>query len=220
MNQIAKQDQTVLSLRSKKANSATDKRLKTWKERQAKENPSFSFKALEKEDNTVPISTHINDQSLTDHEKYEIHAAGLCAATGTASMEYGRLLLGQTMSAFSHDKAYDATFIANATHAALTAMNPQDEYEGMLCSRLLVLHDQYMKFLQHSANQKNSSEVIDLNINRATKLMRLYNETLRTLERHRRKGEQKVIVQHVNVNNGGQAVVAGEFTGGGDNKKC
>ena len=58
---------------------------------------------------------------------------------------------------------------------------------------------------------------IDLNINRATKLMRLHNETLEALNRYRRKGEQRITIQHVQVNDGGQAIVAGEMSrGGGD----
>ncbi len=50
-------------------------------------------------------------------------------------------------------------------------------------------------------------EQVDSFINRSTKLTRLYNETVDTLSRYRRKGEQKVVVQHVNVNQGGQAMV-------------
>lgn len=41
----------------------------------------------------------------------------------------------------------------------------------------------------------------------ALKLLRLHNETLEAVSRYRRGGEQKVIVQHVNVNNGSQAIV-------------
>jgi hypothetical protein len=76
-----------------------------------------------------------------------------------------------------------------------------------------------MHFMGRVVIPDQSSQGVDLNINRATKLMRLHNETLEALNRHRRKGEQKVVVQHVNVNNGGQAVVAGEIAGGGSHGK-
>ena len=36
-----------------------------------------------------------------------------------------------------------------------------------------------------------------------------------TLTRYRRKGEQKVIVQHANVNDGGKAIVGNFQNGGG-----
>ena len=59
-------------------------------------------------------------------------------------------------------------------------------------------------------------EQVDSCINRSSKLTRLYNETLEALMRYRRKGEQKVIVQHVNVNDGGRAIVGNfDASGGG-----
>ena len=91
-------------------------------------------------------------------------------------------------------------------------MAPQDVYEGMLCSRLIALNNQTMYFMNKSANPDANTQTIDLNVNRVAKFTRLYNETLETLLRYRRKGEQKVTVQHVNVNNGGQAIVTGKLS--------
>ena len=48
---------------------------------------------------------------------------------------------------------------------------------------------------------------IEFNMKCAIKLLRLHNETTEALARYRRKGEQKVVVQHVNVNDGGKAIV-------------
>lgn len=55
----------------------------------------------------------------------------------------------------------------------------------------------------------------ETHMNYAIKLLRLHNETIETLSRYRRKGEQKVIVQHVNVNDGGKAIVGGNLGIGG-----
>ena len=41
----------------------------------------------------------------------------------------------------------------------------------------------------------------------ALKLIRLHTETVEAINRYKRKGEQKVIVQHVHVEPGGQAIV-------------
>lgn len=139
----------------------------------------------------------------------------MLAATGTASEEFGRLLLSQTISAFSKSSS-DLICNTQAVHEALLAMAPADEHEGVLCSRLLVLHNHSMDYMQRSISS-NHEATIDFNINRVTKLTRLYNETLDMLLKYRRKGEQKVTVQHVNVNNGGQAIVAGEIAQGGNN---
>ncbi|MGH8507869.1 MAG: hypothetical protein ACREVH_04025 [Gammaproteobacteria bacterium] len=51
-------------------------------------------------------------------------------------------------------------------------------------------------------------------VHASARLMRSYQEGLLTLQRLRSGGQQTVIVQHVNVANGGQAVVAGEVEGG------
>ncbi len=79
-----------------------------------------------------------------------------------------------------------------------------------------------MHFMSRVTNPKQSEQGIDLNINRATKLMRLHNETVEALSKYRRKGEQKVTVIHKNqqVNvNGGQAIVNEFNPGSGDQDK-
>lgn len=157
---------------------------------------------------------YIFSSPATQDQKEESFRATLFTATGSSSNVYGRVLLGQALSCINQKRPDTHT----AALEALVAMNPKDEYEGMLCSRLIVLHDQYMDFMSQPATTR-SEQNIDLNINRATKLMRLYNETLETLNRYRRKGEQRVTVQHVNVNQGGQAVITGEMTRGGGHQQ-
>ena len=50
------------------------------------------------------------------------------------------------------------------------------------------------------------------------KLMRTYTAQVEALARLRRGGEQRVIVQHVNVNEGGQAIVGAVSHPGGSEK--
>ncbi len=73
------------------SNSSKDKHLKTWKERQVRESPHFSFKAKAHEKN-IQIKPHIDDQSLTDMEKYETQAAGLCAAMEVSNLNPFKIL--------------------------------------------------------------------------------------------------------------------------------
>lgn len=148
---------------------------------------------------------------LSSHQQKEIYETKQRASSGSTSEPFARLLFSQTIGA-CFAVGDDREFVINAMHQAAIALKPQDEIEGMLIHRLIILHNQYMHFMGSVAFPDQSSQIIETNLNRATKLMRLYNETLDTLNRHRRKGEQKVTVQHVNVNNGGQAVVAGELT--------
>ncbi len=58
------------------------------------------------------------------------------------------------------------------------------------------------------ANLPNQSpEGRDQNIKLALKLMAAHAQQLATLNKHRGKGQQKVTVEHVNIEPGGQAIV-------------
>ena len=58
------------------------------------------------------------------------------------------------------------------------------------------------------------------NLSQANKLSRTYALLLEALNHHRGKGQQKVVVEHVHVHAGGQAVVGKfETPGGGDRPK-
>src|SRR3954467_10300210 len=93
-------------------------------------------------------------------------------------------------------------------------------HEAMLAGQMAAVHMAIMTFarrLSHLENipQQDSAE-------RAfKKLARTFAAQLEALKRYRTGGEQKVTVQHVTVNEGGQAVV-GNITnrrGGGRRKK-
>lgn len=184
-------------------------RIQKWLEQKATNPSDVSFES-KKNGNIISIEPIIQN-SIDETQKEKVFRSNVFAATGTVSKSYGSSLLTSMFSALSSHDKQDSL---NAAYEALLAMKPQDEQEGMLCSRLIMLHDQYMHFMAKTVHPEQSSKGADDNINRATKLMRLYNETLETLNRHRRKGEQRVTVQHVNVNQGGQAIVTGEMNGG------
>ncbi len=44
-------------------------------------------------------------------------------------------------------------------------------------------------------------------VNQATKLLRTFTAQIEALNRHRGKGQQKMMVEHVHVHRGGQAIV-------------
>ncbi len=69
-----------------------------------------------------------------------------------------------------------------------------------------------------AARQLRASENIpqqDSNSNALNKLARTFTTQVEALKRYRSKGEQRVIVEHVTVNEGGQAIVGSVETGGG-----
>jgi hypothetical protein len=194
-------------------------RINEWVERQKKITPSFYLKKTTTEDETgkkeLSIAWERAEKNPLTSERF---ASSVYAATGSANEQYALKLITQiAMGCFNFSgkeiKVHAADTINEST-GVLLSLAPKDEIEGMLCSRLLVLHDQAMQFMSRVSLKDQTCPGIDLNVNRSTKLMRLYNETLETLMRYRRKGEQKVTVQHVNVNNGGQAIVNGQLNQG------
>jgi len=90
---------------------------------------------------------------------------------------------------------------------SLPASSPRDELEVMLAAQMAAIHCATMTFarrLNHVENipQQDSAE------RTLNKLARTFTTQMEALKRYRRNdGEQKVVVQHVNVNDGGQAIV-------------
>ncbi len=199
-----------------------EERVQAWKDKRAKADMGFSYKLGKKKDDSqgggISIDTDFSNRgNLSQFQKAAISRALQCAVSGSANDDYSCLFIGESTAALS-GSTHKADFIANAFSGAMLEMEPRDIIESQLCARLVILNSQANRFMSRATNS-DDSRIIDLNINRATKLMRLHNETIEALNRYRRKGEQKMIVQHVNVNSGGQAVVASEFTPGGGNAK-
>lgn len=161
----------------------------------------------------------------SEQDKKDLVSAGMSLATGARSHFFGSMLFNSCLQAgaFIHDEMdqRETERVLGAILDTLHALKPNDEIEGMLIMRLISLNSQISKFMTLSVIENQSIAGGDLFINRASKLIRLYNETLETLMRYKRKGIQNVFVQHqhVNVNDGGQAVVGNFQSGGGGGNK-
>ena len=89
----------------------------------------------------------------------------------------------------------------------LQGISPQDPLEGLLAVQMIGAHNLAMEFLKRAALQEQTEYGVDVNVNRATKLLRVFATQVEALKRYRSKGEQKVQVEHVHVSHGGQAIV-------------
>ncbi len=159
---------------------------------------------------TVPPKSSADEWTTRLQEIYR--------STGAIDQDFGLKLMLQYVNctvAFSdHTKNIDEI---NSYLTTMNALEPADEIEGMLCTQILSLGDTAMKYLS-SMNRSGSLERSEKYCNMATKLLRLHSEKIEALARYRRKGTQQVIVQHVNVESGGQAVVGAVNQRGGDRK--
>jgi hypothetical protein len=90
--------------------------------------------------------------------------------------------------------------------AALENIAPVDCLESMLVTQMIGLHEMAIRLMKrYEANNRTGHSPSELDL--AAKLMRTFAGHVETLNRHRGKGQQKVTVEHVTVNQGGQAIV-------------
>ncbi len=97
--------------------------------------------------------------------------------------------------------------LQDATNGAMIGMQPQDEFEGMLITQLLAAHHASMERYRIARDPGQPVEIQQLELNQSQKLTRLCAMLVDTIKRHRGKGKQQIRVEHVHVNQGGQAIV-------------
>jgi len=95
---------------------------------------------------------------------------------------------------------------------AINGINPNDTVEAMLASQMITTHNAAMKAYAkaESYNMKNDIAYKKLSIastSLGNKLMRTYTMQMDSLNRYRGKGQQKITVEYLNINDGGKAVI-------------
>lgn len=97
-----------------------------------------------------------------------------------------------------------------------TAQSAQaaNSLEKMLCHQMAAAHRAAMKMLGQSVRVSNYPVEVARLSNAAARMMQIYQEGLLTLQKIRTGGKQIVVVQHVQVSDGGQAVIAGNVKSG------
>ena len=101
---------------------------------------------------------------------------------------------------------------AGVTELALDAaqsIDASNSLEKMLAHQMALCHEQAFKLATQADSEQDTLEKTRL-LNTATRFMKTFQDALLCLNRIRTGGTQRVIVQHVQVNDGGQAVVAGQ----------
>ena len=104
---------------------------------------------------------------------------------------------------------YDAVKI-NSMLAAIEAVRPADEVQGMIAVQMVATHELAMSILRRAARVDQIPQ-FDSAANMAVKLMRTFTMQVEALAKLQRGGEQVVRVVHVHP--GGQAVI-GNVTAG------
>ena len=91
---------------------------------------------------------------------------------------------------------------------AIGEMEPRNLIEVMLVTQMIAAHEASLMFISRATAGNPDRETNDSNVLRAARLMRLFIEQVEARQRLKGKAShQKVTVEHVHVNQGGQAFV-------------
>jgi hypothetical protein len=112
----------------------------------------------------------------------------------------------------------DAGSALNKSITLIAASDPKNQSELMLATQLAMTHITLGKSARLLDQNYSDVQTINSLGNLYTKLSRLGIDQINTLERMKGKGQQKIIVEKVNIEAGGQAAI-GVYEGGGSNSQ-
>jgi hypothetical protein len=162
-------------------------------------------------------------QPATDAaEQEDIHRKAfekrLMQAAGMSHLAASQMMVNQVAATAWRPEAYTTKEHQDASHntlAQLLAYEPKDALEGMLVSQMIGTHNAAMECLRRAQLNNQTYEGRDMALKHAAKLTGIFTRQVEALDKHRNRGQQKITVEHVTVNAGGQAIVGGVDVGGG-----
>lgn len=158
----------------------------------------------------------LTDGNLTISYKHNDPMAGaalIMADVGTCDPAFFMGLSGHIATIGAQGRKVDDT-ASNFLLSVVRAVKPRDELEALLAVQMGAIHAATMMM----ARRLNHVETIpqqDAAERALNKLARTYATQLEALKRYRTGGQQKVVVEHVTVNEGGQAIVGAVSNGRG-----
>ena len=128
-------------------------------------------------------------------------------ALGTRSSDFVNASLFQIQSACRSPWGQISERAMNAALAMIEAAAPKDEIEGALAVQMACTHTAAMAVLARLDAAFASEQRVAAFGSAAARLMRTYAAQVEVLRRLRNGGQQFVRVEHVHVNDSGQAVI-------------
>lgn len=154
-----------------------------------------------------------------DHKDPTTGGSLLDQSMGSTDWAFTRMMIaevaGLSTSAETLDAAKSRDDKVFSGHLAIVqALAPQNELECMLAVQMAAVHTTTLAMACSMRMTTNADrrEQLERSMSR---LARTFTTQMEALKRQRSKGEQKVIVEHVTVNEGGQAIVGNVGPGGG-----
>ena len=145
--------------------------------------------------------------------------SALPTVSGAGVGEWNNLLVRQVAQVSAGNALADTNKARKRTRGGLAAMAgiaPGDVIEDMAAAQLLAAHLAAMECYQRAAVPDQPFEAWRESLSQANRLSRTFAALMEAMNRHRGKsGQQTVRVEHVTVNEGGQAVVGAVERPGG-----
>lgn len=168
---------------------------------------------------STPCKTWVNEhgqiQTIRDAKLDDVNL--LIKIAGTKDSEIATTLVRSGVLALepviegANSSSEKLSECSNLIFQSLNDFQPKDVIEARLVTQATVLY-------QHGMSNLRRSELADLipqasyYSNKAIKFFKLHNETIEAINRHRRGGEQRVIIQHLTAD---RAIVNNFPQGGG-----
>jgi hypothetical protein len=139
-----------------------------------------------------------------EHPDQAIGILAMMRAIGTADLDFFDGLMLQLVNAGKGNGAPEKA--VNFMLSVVKGVEPRDQIETMLAAQMVAVHVASMTFARRLAHVENIPQQ-DSAERAFNKLTRTFAAQMAALKEYRSKGEQRMIVQHVNVAEGGQAIV-------------
>ena len=133
--------------------------------------------------------------------------ARLKAALGTASTDFVRASLFQLQTAAQLPCSGISEMGVNAALAIIEALEPRDEIEGVRAVQMACTHCAALSVLARFAGGGGSERRVIALGTTAARLLKAFTLQEEALRRRRGGNQQHVRVEHVHVNEGGQAII-------------
>src|SRR5207302_2378854 len=140
-----------------------------------------------------------------DHPDPRMGLRLLAEALATTDVSFVIGLIGQLADAGTRRRKVDEREL-NFMLSVVKGAKPKDQIEAMLAAQMAAVHMATMEFARRLANVENIAQQ-DSAERAFNKLARTFAAQVEALKRYRSRGDQTVRVEHVTVNEGGQAIV-------------
>ena len=166
-------------------------------------------KPVKKDKTSLSVSERQELEAIVKSTNDVIYeTVGLLAGSNKDVKLYGKMVYNQLKKACrDYDLSKEGigdTIIKIFTE--LAGINPKDQIEGMLAVQMIATHHATMDCFRIVA-QNGHIDIINQMSSCANKLSRTFMMQMEALNRYRGKGQQKMTVEHVHINSGGQAII-------------